>query len=306
MVKDSSGQLQQCSWEDALMAAGRKLSGTSPEEVAAIAGPLMDIESLVVLKDLLNTLGSEHVYTHEAFPSTGPGTDLRSSYLLNTSISGIEEADLVLLVGTNPRYEAPLVNTRIRKSYLHNDLKIAVIGPKVDLTYDYEHLGDSAETLADVANGKHPFSKVFSSAANPMVIVGSDMLQRLDSSAVYGAVVSIAGSGTKPHNTDWKTLNVLHRAASQVGALDVGYRAGVSKEELKGVKFLYLLGEDSGELSRGDLPADCFIVYQGHHGDRGAYLADVVLPGAAYTEKSGTYVNTEGRVQLTRYTCIYM
>ncbi|CAI8023176.1 NADH-ubiquinone oxidoreductase 75 kDa subunit, mitochondrial [Geodia barretti] len=300
MVKDSAGKLQQCSWEDALTEAGRKLTETSPDGVAAIAGPLADVESLVVLKDLLNSLGCENVFTSNAFPSSGPGTDLRSSYLLNTSISGIEEADLLLLVGTNPRYEAPLVNTRIRKSYIHNDLKVALIGPKLDLTYEYQHLGDSAAVLAQVASGKHPFSKEFSGAANPMVIVGSDVLQRTDADAIYSAVVSIASSGAKLADKDWKTLNVLHRAASQVGALDVGYKAGITKEGLKGIKFLYLLGEDSGELSREDLPPDCFVVYQGHHGDRGAYLADVVLPGAAYTEKNGTYVNTEGRVQQTR------
>ncbi|CAI8023180.1 NADH-ubiquinone oxidoreductase 75 kDa subunit, mitochondrial, partial [Geodia barretti] len=143
-----------------LLSTPPQLTETSPDGVAAIAGPLADVESLVVLKDLLNSLGCENVFTSNAFPSSGPGTDLRSSYLLNTSISGIEEADLLLLVGTNPRYEAPLVNTRIRKSYIHNDLKVALIGPKLDLTYEYQHLGDSAAVLAQVASGKHPFSKV--------------------------------------------------------------------------------------------------------------------------------------------------
>merc|ERR1712107_630221 len=178
---------------------------------------------------------------------------------------------------------------------------LGVVGPKVDLTYDYEHLGDSVEVLQQLAAGTHPFSKSLAAAKNPIVIVGSEALQREDGGAVMGLVQQIADkakvqSGAEP---EWKVLNVLHRVASQVAALDLGWKAGVSDVRAVKPRVLWLLGVDSGAISREDLPEDCFVIYQGHHGDAGAAMADCVLPGAAYTEKQGTYVNMEGRSQQT-------
>jgi NADH dehydrogenase (ubiquinone) Fe-S protein 1 len=270
------------------------MEDVEPSEMAVVAGGLQDVESLVAMKDLLNRMGSENLYTEESFPSS---TDMRSSYILNSSITGIEEADLLLIVGSNPRYEAPLVNTRIRKSWIHNDLRVAYVGPKVDLTYDYEHLGESTDVLKDIASGEHAFSKRFKESKNPMIIVGSGSLQSSNGSALYGLVASIANGVMS--SGDWPILNVLHRVASQVGALDVGYRGGLPAD-LSNIKLLYLLGADSGLVTRDMLHKDCYIVYQGHHGDRGVLMADAILPGAAYTEKMATYVNTEGRSQQTR------
>lgn len=291
-------QLRETNWEDALMAVAEKLEECEGDECVAVVGGMVEAESLVALKDLLNRLGSEQLFTEEAFPMMGPGTDLRSSYLLNSTINGIEAADVVLLVGTNPRFEAPLVNTRIRKSFIHNELKVALVGPKVDLTYDYEHLGDSTKVLEEIASGKHPFSKLLSQADRPMLVVGSGVLQRKDGAAIHSLAASIASAVGREEG--WNTLNILHRVASQVGALDVGYQPGVRAEDLARAKLLYLLGADGDCVNKKDIPQDCFVVYQGHHGDRGASLADVILPGAAYTEKNGTFVNTEGRTQQTR------
>ncbi|KAK6483207.1 NADH-ubiquinone oxidoreductase 75 kDa subunit [Huso huso] len=302
MVKNSAGQLVPTSWEDVLTRVAGALQGAQGNDVAAIAGGLVDAEALVALKDLLNRLNSDNLCTEEVFPMAGAGTDLRSNYLLNTKITGVEEADLLLLVGTNPRFEAPLFNARIRKSWLHNDLQVAVVGSKVDLKYTYDHVGESAQVLEEIASGKHPFSQDLSKAKRPMVVVGSAAFQRKDGAAIHAAVSTIAQNARTSSGLqdNWKVLNVLHRVASQVAALDLGYKAGVEALRKNPPKVLFLLGADAGCVSRQGLPKDCFIIYQGHHGDVGAPMADVILPGAAYTEKFGTYVNTEGRAQQTR------
>lgn len=302
MVKDASGQLQACTWEDALFAIVDKFASVSGNQVAAVAGGQVDAESLVVLKDFLNKIGSEALCTEEIFPMDASGTDLRSNYLLNSTIAGVEEADALLLVGTNPRYEAPVFNAKIRKGWMHNDLQVGVVGPKMDLSYEYEDLGENIKVLEDVASGKHPFSKVLAAAKRPMIIVGSGTLQRADGGAIHSAVAALAlqARNTSGCGEEWRVLNVLHRVASQVAALDLGYKAGVEAIRENPPKVLFLLGADENTITRDDLPKDSFIIYQGSHGDNGASIADVVLPGAAYTEKDGTYVNTEGRAQSTR------
>lgn len=302
MVKNKQGQLTACGWEEAFFRIVDKLSAAKGNEVAALVGGQADAESLVALKDFLNKLGSEALCTEEIFPMDAAGTDLRSNYLLNTRITGVEEADVLLLVGTNPRFEAPLYNTRIRKSWMHNDLKVAVIGPKIDLKYEYEHLGDTSKLLEDIASGQHPFSKTLNSAKRPLIVVGSATLQRPDGAAIHRSVSTMAQNARERSGCgdDWRVLNVLHRVASQVAALDIGYQAGVQSIRDNPPKILYLLGADEQTVTRQDLSKDCFVIYQGSHGDFGAAMADVVLPGKAYTEKTATYVNTEGRAQQTR------
>uniref|UniRef100_A0A7N8XHC5 NADH-ubiquinone oxidoreductase 75 kDa subunit, mitochondrial n=1 Tax=Mastacembelus armatus TaxID=205130 RepID=A0A7N8XHC5_9TELE len=302
MVKDDSGQLMPTTWEDALTRVAGALQGMQGGEVAAIAGGMADAEALVSLKDLLNRLNSENLCTEEVFPMSGAGTDLRSNYLLNSRIAGIEDCDLLLLIGTNPRYEAPLFNARIRKSWLHNELRVALVGHSVDLSYSYDHLGEETSVLKELANGTHPFCQVLSAAKRPVVVVGSSALQREDGAAVLSAVSTIAHNARTSSGVEggWKVLNILHRVASQVAALDLGYKAGVDAIRKNPPKVLFLLGADTGCITRDDLPKNSLIVYQGHHGDVGAPMADIILPGAAYTEKNATYVNTEGRSQQTR------
>nr|XP_020456353.1 NADH-ubiquinone oxidoreductase 75 kDa subunit, mitochondrial [Monopterus albus] len=302
LVKDDSGQLIPTTWEDALSRVAGALQSVQGGEVAAIAGGMADAEALVSLKDLLNRLNSENLCTEEVFPMSGAGTDLRSNYLLNSRITGIEECDVLLLIGTNPRYEAPMFNARIRKSWLHNELRVALVGHNVDLSYSYDHLGQETSVLKELANGTHPFCQVLSAAKHPVVVVGSSALQREDGAAILSAVSTIAQNARTSSGVEegWKVLNVLHRVASQVAALDLGYKAGVDAIRKNPPKVLYLLGADGGCISRVDLPKDSLIIYQGHHGDVGASMADIILPGAAYTEKYATYVNTEGRSQHTR------
>lgn len=302
MVKDQSGNLMAVDWEDALVATAKALQNCAPDSMLVVAGELADAEALVALKDLFNRMGCENICTEQYFPLNGSGTDLRSSYLFNTKIANVEESDFVLLIGTNVRFEAPLLNARIRKAFIHKDTDVAFIGPKVDLTYEYMHVGESASDLKDLASGTSgsPVLKRLEQAKRPVVILGSDQLKTEEGPALLAYTQELAlRLQDKLEDKSWKVLNILQRKASAAAALDVGYRPGVGEALQKGPKLVYLLGADTGVVSRDQLPKGAVVIYQGHHGDHGASIADIILPGAAYTEKCATYVNAEGRPQQT-------
>ncbi|OAD57048.1 NADH-ubiquinone oxidoreductase 75 kDa subunit, mitochondrial [Eufriesea mexicana] len=293
-------KLEAVEWEDALATTAKAIQNIIPNKCAAIVGKLVDAEALVALKDLVNRLGGETLATEQSFPKHGAGIDIRSNYLLNNTIARIEEADMVLLVGTNPRYEAPLVNTRLRKGYIHSEQIIALIGPNIDLTYDYEHLGQSPDIITQLRNGTHSFSNTLKSAKKPLIILGIEQLTRKDGAKVLAEtqlLAQVLGENTKT-SEEWKILNILHTNASQVAALDVGYMSSVEEVKEQQPKVLFLLGADDTNIRKEDFP-DTFVVYIGSHGDEGASIADVILPGAAYTEKVATFVNMEGRAQQT-------
>ncbi|XP_012152216.1 NADH dehydrogenase (ubiquinone) 75 kDa subunit [Megachile rotundata] len=293
-----NGKLDAVNWEDALLTVAQAVQGISSNKCAAIAGKLADAEALVALKDLVNRLGGETLATEQSFPKNFG--DIRSNYLLNNTIAAIEEADVVLLIGTNPRYEAPLVNTRLRKGYIHGEQTIALIGPDVDLTYDHEHLGKSPEIITQLRNGTHSFSNTLKTAKKPLIILGIEQLSRKDGAKILCETQLLAQTlGDKSKTPEeWKVLNILHTNASQVAALDIGYTSSVDEIKQQQPNVLFLLGADDANIKRQDF-ANTVIVYIGSHGDEGAAIADVILPGAAYTEKVGTYVNTEGRAQQT-------
>jgi NADH-quinone oxidoreductase subunit G len=287
-------------WREALELAARRLRATPGERVAAIAGDLVDAESMFALKELLRNLGSPNLDCRQDGAQLDPGC--RAGYLFNSTIAGIEQADLCLLIGTMPRVEAPLVNARLRKRYLQGGFSVAAIGPGLDLTFPVAMLGVGGATLAALADGTHPWAARLKSAKYPMLVLGQGALARPDGARVLAAARKIAEACGLVRE-GWNGFNVLHRAAARVGGLDLGFVPGPGGRDtgriLAGCKagnieVLYLLGAD--ELDLGDL-GDAFVIYQGHHGDAGAGRADLVLPGAAYTEKDGTYVNTEGRVQ---------
>nr|XP_020739984.1 NADH-ubiquinone oxidoreductase 75 kDa subunit, mitochondrial [Odocoileus virginianus texanus] len=299
MVRNEKGLLTHTTWEDALSRVAGMLQSFQGNDVAAIAGGLVDAEALIALKDLLNRVDSDTLCTEEVFPTIGAGTDLRSNYLLNTTIAGVEEADVVLLVGTNPRFEAPLFNARIRKRlviifWVLKTMVASLTPPSVGKK--------KVQCEKTKQPNPAPLLSVLQEAKKPMVVLGSSALQRNDGAAILAAVSNIAQKVRTSSGVagDWKVMNILHRIASQVAALDLGYKPGVEAIRKNPPKMLFLLGADGGCVTRQDLPKDCFIVYQGHHGDVGAPIADVILPGAAYTEKSATYVNTEGRAQQTK------
>ncbi|MGD9837362.1 MAG: NADH-quinone oxidoreductase subunit NuoG [Afipia sp.] len=291
-----NGKLRAASWSEAFAAIAGKTAALHGPRIGAIAGDLAAVEDMYALKELLAKFGSNNVATQD-----GAGFDPkagRASYIFNPTIAGIEQADALLIIGSNPRKEASVLNARIRKRWRSGALKVGLIGDNADLTYDYEHLGAGTETLSDLAAGKHSFADVLKNAKNPIVLVGAGVAARHDGAAVLALAAKLA-SDFGVVKDGWNGFAVLQKAASQVGALDVGFAPGagtltVAQMTTFGtLDVLFSLGAD--EIG----PADgTFVVYIGTHGDKGAHRADVILPGAAYTEKTGIYVNTEGRVQM--------
>ena len=300
------GRLREASWEEAFAAIAARIGAikmAKSQKIAAIAGDLACCESIQALKDIMDAFKSPHMDCRQDGAMLDPAA--RAGYLFNTSISGIEHADLCLLIGTNPRIEAPLINTRLRKRFLMGGFSVALVGAKADLTYSYEYLGSGPRTLGQILSRSHMFAKLMDAAQRPMLILGQGALARPDGSVVLTTARNLATRfGMVDHG--WNGFNVLHGAAARVGALDLGFVPGEGGCDVAGIlngaasgkiEVVYLLGAD--EIDTTSL-GSAFVIYQGHHGDVGASAADVVLPGAAYTEKDATYVNTEGRVQQTR------
>ena len=297
MMKDENGDYKELKWEEALTIAGEAFSKVNGDEIVALIGPHADCESMVALRDLLHRLGSERIEASSTTPKLN--VNMRSEYLMNSRITGIEESDFILLVGTNLRSESPVLNTRIRKAVEDNGVEVNVLGFPTDLNYDYDHIGISPSSLAEIANGTHPVSKKLAEAEFPMILVGANALSRSDGEAIMNNLKKIAiGTPVVDASKNWNGLNILHDTASKVGALDIGIPQYRGKETTKGAKLVYILGAD--DFRPEDIPEDAFVIYQGSHGDEGAYFADLIFPGAAFTEKLATYVNTEGRVQVGR------
>ncbi len=289
------GKLKQASWSEALEVIAQKVRELDSKKIAAIVGDQADCESIFVLKELMTLLNVGNIDCRQKGERLEVGT--RASYIFNTSISGIDEADACLLIGCNPRLEAPVLNARLRKRWIGSGLKVGLVGVAADLTYPLEHLGFNPSVLREILEGRHPFRKVLDDADKPMLILGSAAISRPDGSAIMKLAKEIADL-TGMVCEGWNGFNFLHTAASRVGALDIGFVPRDPNKSINDIlqdaELVYLLGADEIDPS---LLKDPFVVYQGHHGDLGAHSADVILPGAAYTEKSGTYVNTEGRVQ---------
>jgi NADH-quinone oxidoreductase subunit G len=289
-----NGKLLPVAWQQALDEIADKLDDTDGKKIAAIVGDLADCESIVALKDFMEALGTKNLECRQdgaQFDTAQP-----CGYRFNTTIAGIEQADAILLVGTNPRVEAALVNARIRKTWLAKRIKIGVIGQQADLNYPYKYLGAGPETLEELAKGKGAFADVLSKAQNPMIILGPGAFGRDDGMEIHALARKVAEKFNMVKD-GWNGFNLLHTQASRVGALELGFTGGDLDKMLK-ADVLYLLGAD--EIPVGSLGKDTFVIYQGHHGDKAAARADVILPGAAYTEKNATYVNVEGRAQVAK------
>lgn len=293
-------------WEDALISLSEYFSQTerNPENIEVIFGPMVDLETMVAVRDLLNSMNCDNLYVHydsELDPSAIPthaDLDFRSNYLFNTTIAGLEfnEIDYLLIVGSNPRFEAPLLNARIRKAWRNHQIdRIGVVGPKdMDLLYDYDHLGDSVETVQKILDGKHPASKLLGAAKNPAIIFGQQLKNRTIGTpgSMYRLVRGLADKYKAQ-------FNVLTGSASHNGAFDLGIKPTTERQvrdDSRSQGLTWLIGVDDSTLP---LPRNSAIIYQGHNGDIGAEFADLILPGFAYTEKQATYVNIEGRVQQT-------
>ncbi len=292
-IRDN-GKLRAVTWAEAFSAIAAKVAGS--KKIGAIAGDLAAVEEMFALKQLLASMGSANLATQSA--GAFDAASGRASYIFNPTIAGIEQADALLIVGANPRKEAAVLNARIRKAWRTGALKVGVIGEKADLTYRYDYLGAGTDSLAELAAGKNAFADVLKNAKHPIVLVGAGVAARADGAAVLAAAAKLA-SDFGVIKDGWNGFAVLQTAASTVGALDIGFAPTAGSLSLAqmtsagSLDVLFSLGADDVKVADGT-----FVVYIGTHGDRGAHRADVILPGAAYTEKSGIFVNTEGRVQM--------
>ncbi|WP_420960109.1 NADH-quinone oxidoreductase subunit NuoG [Brucella sp. IR073] len=293
-----NGRLVAATWPEAFAAIAAKVSATSGDRIGAIAGDLASVEEMYALKSLLSSLGSKNIDCRQDGVVLDPSLG-RASYIFNPTIEGIEDADALVIIGSDPRHEAAVLNARIRKRQRQGHFPIGLIGTQVDLRYDYAYLGSGLDTLRDLADGKGEFYSVLENAKRPLILIGQGALQGgngKDALALAAKLAANVGAVTD----EWNGFAVLHTAAARVGGLDIGFVPGeggkIAAEMVGGLDILFLLGADELDLSK---KGDTFIVYIGTHGDAGAHAADVILPGAAYTEKSATYLNTEGRVQMT-------
>jgi NADH-quinone oxidoreductase subunit G len=284
-----NGRLRPASWQQALAAVAAKVRASAPARIGALVGDLAAVEEIFALKLLMEQLGVKNIDCRQDGAKIDPANG-RASYLFNATIAGIDDADAVLIIGANPRKEAPVLNARIRKRWLAGNFKVSLVGARADLTYDYDYLGAGAESLLNFIQTAKPVGKL-------LVLVGQGAVARQDGAAILALAAQAAQKlgGVTP---GWNGFSMLHTAASRVGALDLGFVPGAgglnAAAMAKGgaVDVLFNLGADELSIEPG-----AFVVYIGTHGDRGAHRADVILPGAAYTEKSGLFANTEGRVQ---------
>ena len=287
-----NGKLQPASWQEAFAAISDKVKATMPARIGALAGQLAAVEDMFALKSLMDSLGVSNI------DARFPGSPLhpkhgRASYVFNSTIAGIEDADAIIIIGSNPRLESPVLNARIRKRYVRGNVFIGVVGEQADLTYPYEYLGAGPDSFAKSVE------KALTGKQKPIFVIGQGALNRADGAAVL-SMVAEAARKLGVVKDGWNGFNVLHTEAALVGALDLGFVPGeggldtAAMLKSGALDVLFLLGVDEVVVPEG-----AFVVYQGTHGDAGAHRADVILPGAAFTEKSGLYVNTEGRVQMT-------
>jgi NADH-quinone oxidoreductase subunit G len=297
------GKLQPATWGEAFAAIAAIVKATEGSRIGAVAGDLAGVEDMYALKALMTALGSANI---DARPA-GSALDARkgrASYIFNPTIAGIEQADAILLIGTNPRREAAVLNARIRKAWRTGTVEVGVIGEAADLTYDYTHLGAGVDALAELASGQGAFANALKNAQRPLIIVGEGAVTGASGKDVL-ALATLVARANGAATAEWNGFAVLHNAASRVGALDIGFVPGRGGLDTTGMvkaagagklDLLFVLGAD--EIDMAALGATK-VVYIGTHGDAGAHRADIILPAAAYTEKSATYVNTEGRVQMT-------
>ncbi len=300
-IRNKSGKMQEATWSDAFTAIRKSTQGHDGSQIAALAGNMVDVESMTAMKDLMSQLGSTNIDCRT--DGSNFSTAHKASYIFNSTIAAIDEADAILLVGTNPREEAAVLNARIRKNWLEKRTPISLIGEKVDLTYPYVHSGTSPKDVEKMA--KEYAGKV--NSEKPMMIIGSGVFQREDGLAIH-AMLHKAAEQLGIIKDNWNGFNILHQAASRVGAIEIGFlpmEKGrgffdiLSSTKDGSIKTLFLLGADEFDANI-NIGSSAFVVYIGHHGDHAAQRADVILPSAAFTEKDGLFINTEGRVQLAR------
>jgi NADH-quinone oxidoreductase subunit G len=293
-----NGKFEKASWKEVFNIIKSKFKNVNKEKICGIAGDLVNMETLYLFKEFFNkTLGSYNVESRSNHSYLNP--EKRENYLFNSTINGIEEADLIFLLGTNPRYEATILNARIRKAFLQNQLKIISLNDVGDLTYPYESLDGDIENIKKIVENNHNISKLIKDAKKPLIILGQSILKSKSSKYTFESIKSFLKANGKI-SKEWNSLNIISENAATVGAFDLGiYKtddgSNVVLKDLENNKFeiVYLLGVDNLKFEKKNE----FIIYQGSHGDKGAEMADIILPGAAYTEQNGYFTNLEGKLQ---------
>ena len=294
-----NGKLRQVSWDKAIDVASDKLLNTNPEKIASITGDLVSIESIYSIKKLMDSIKSPNTECRQDGSKINGG---REKWLFNSKLSGIDESDGCLLIGTNPRIEAALINSRIIRKSKENNYSIGLLGNKSELNYNYDYLGDDPSIIYDLINNNNPFCKKLSEMNKPLMIIGQGALKGDEGEDYLNLCIELANNYNFLNN-HWNGFNVLHTAASRPGAMEIGFLPGERGKDLdqiidgynKGdISTLFLLGADEIEISE---KTDCFVIYQGHHGDKGANIADLILPSPSFNEQNGLFINTEGRIQ---------
>ena len=293
-----NNKFEKASWDEVFNIIKSKFNNTDKNKICGLTGDLVNMETLYIFKEFFNkTLGSQNVESRN--DHTYLNAEKRENYLFNSTINGVEESDFIFLIGTNPRYEATILNARIRKSYVQNKTKIISLNNVGDLTYPYEFLDGKINNIKEISEDSHKVSKLIKEAKKPLIVFGQSAFKSKSAKYIFETMKNFLNKNNKISN-EWNSLNVISDNASTVGSLDLGlYKTtdGSNKvlEDLNNNKFeiVYLLGLDSFQFKKKNE----FIIYQGSHGDKGAEIADIILPGAAYTEQNGYFTNLEGKLQ---------
>ena len=298
LIKYKNGKFEKASWKEVYNIIQHKIKSLDKSKICGVSGDLVNMETLFIFKEFFNKLlNSKNIESRSK--DIYLNTEKRENYLFNSSINGIEESDFIFLIGTNPRYEATILNARIRKAYLKNKIKIISLNDVGDLTYPYESLSSDTSIINDIVEDKHNISKLINDSKKPIVVIGQSVLSAKSGKYVFEKIKSYLLNKNKI-NENWNSLNIISENASTVGSFDLGiYNTTDGSNEilndLKNHKYelIYLLGQDNLIFDKKNE----FIIYQGSHGDKGAEIADVILPGAAYTEQNGFFTNLEGKLQ---------
>ena len=298
LKKDASGKFVKSSWNEVFNILKEKINKTDKEKICGFSGDLVNMESLFIFKEFFNKiLISDNIESRTR--NTYLNSEKRENYLFNSSINGIEDSDFIFLIGTNPRFEATILNSRIRKSYLKNKTKIISLSDVGDLTYPYESLDGKTENIKKIIEGSHPISDDLKNSKRPIVIFGQSALKSKSAEYLFESMKNYLSKINKI-SKEWNSINIISENASTVGSFDLGIykKSNERNEVLKKINdnffdVIFLLGQDSLNINKKNE----FIIYQGSHGDKGAEIADVILPGAAYTEQDGFYSNLEGKIQ---------
>ena len=293
-----NGKFEKASWKEVFNIINTKIKSANSSKICGITGDLVNMETLYIFKEFFNkTLNSKNLEFRNSHSYINP--ESRENYIFNSSINGIEESDFIFLIGSNPRYEATILNARIRKAYLQSKMKIFSLNDIGDLTYPYEILDGKTDTLKAIFENQHNLSEVIKSSKKPLIIIGQSVLSSKSGKYIFETIKSFLKKNEKI-NTEWNSLNIISENASTVGSLDLGIFNTIdgSNETLKNLEnhkyeIVYLLGQDSLKFKKENE----FIIYQGSHGDKGAEIADIILPGSSYTEQDGYYTNIEGKLQ---------